>query len=496
MKSGEALNGIEEDVVGRHGNHLTFITTKSPLRASTGEIIGVLTTSLDITDRKRAERRLAFLAHHDHLTTLPNRAFLHDRLQAELALAKADDRAFALFFIDLDRFKNVNDGLGHFVGDLLLRAVGDRLRRSVREDVVVIRLGGDEFAVLQTGITTAEDAAAVARGINEVLDEPFVVGGREIAMNASIGIALHPKDGETADELLQNADLAMYRVKISGRRGYRLFSRDMLIQARSSISIEFDLRRALADNQFALYYQPQINLASGEVIGAEALLRWLRPEGELLLPASFLSAAEESGLIIPINEWVLREACRQAASWMRSPMRPIRVAVNLSSMQFQRENLYSLVLNVLDSTGLPPDLLELELTETILLEHAQAASADLEKLRRHGVRLAIDDFGTGHSSLTHLKSLRVDRLKIDQSFVHGLECAGSDDTVIVRAIMSLGREMKIEVLAEGVETAEQARYLQAEGCDLIQGFYFSKPLNVASFEALLEGDAQTWRPGP
>ncbi len=490
FESGRSLPEIEEEVVDRNGAELTFITTKSPLRASNGDIIGVLTTSMDITARKQAESRLAYLAHHDHLTGLPNRALLHARLQAELDLGHNSDCGFALHFIDLDRFKSINDGLGHYFGDRLLRAVADRLRQSVREGDVVARLGGDEFAVLQRGIRNPEDAEAVARNINAVLDQPFQVGARTVAVNASIGISVHPKDGHDADELLQNADLAMYRAKVGGRRGHRFFYEDMRAQAQSSISIQSDLRRAIAEQQFTLHYQPQINLRTGTITGVEALLRWMHPDHGLMPPAAFLSVAEESGLILPINEWVLREACRQAARWSRSAMPATRVAVNLAPMQFQREKLCNLVLSALEEAGLPPQLLELELTETILLEHALAARSDLEDLRRHGVRFAIDDFGTGHSSLAHLRSVPVDRLKIDQSFVWGLGATGTNDTAIIRAIVGMGREMEIEVLAEGVETVEQARLLQAEGCDLIQGYYFSKPLKPEDFEALCSNKTQ------
>jgi diguanylate cyclase (GGDEF)-like protein/PAS domain S-box-containing protein len=492
FETGRSLPAFEEEITDRTGDRRTFITTKSPLREGEGDIIGVLTTSLDITDRKRAESRLAFLAHHDHLTTLPNRAFLHKQMSQELAKA---DRVFALHFVDLDRFKSINDGLGHHFGDLLLKAVADRLKEAVRANDLVVRLGGDEFAVLQTEASNVEEAAFVAQRINDVLDQPFLLDGKEMAVNASIGIAMHPKDGKTTEELLQNADIAMYRVKTNGRRGYKFFTEDMLSRARHSISLQSELRRALMNHEFVLHYQPQINLLTHEIIGVEALLRWDRPGFGLMAPGSFLSIAEESGLILPINEWVLREACRQAAQWLRSAM-PMRVAVNISPLQIQRENFCSLVLGVLESTGLPANLLELELTESILLQHAEAASADLQELRRQGVSISIDDFGMGHSSLTLLRSIHVDRLKIDQCFVRDMHRAGSNDVAIIRAIVNLGREMQIEVLAEGVEVSEQARRLQIEGCHLIQGFFFSRARSPEDFEAFVVGGShQQWLAG-
>jgi diguanylate cyclase (GGDEF)-like protein/PAS domain S-box-containing protein len=491
FETGKPLSGLEEEIIDRTGEPRTFITTKSPLREGEGEIIGVLTTSLDITERKRAESRLAFLAHHDHLTGLPNRAFLHKQLKQELANA---DQILALHFVDLDRFKSINDGLGHYFGDQLLKAVADRLREAVRANDLVVRLGGDEFAVLQTEASSVEDAALVAQRINDVLDVPFLLDGKEMAVNASIGIAMHPRDGNTTDELLQNADIAMYRVKTRGRRGYKFFTEDMLSTAKHSISMQSELRRALLNNEFVIHYQPQINLKTNEVIGVEALLRWDRPGFGLMAPGSFLSIAEESGVILPINEWVLRESCRQAAKWARSSMPPMRVAVNISPLQIQRENICNLVLDALDSTGLPADLLELELTESILLQHAEAASGDLQALRRLGVRISIDDFGMGHSSLTHLKSIHVDRLKIDQCFVSDMNTPGSNDIAIIRAIVNLGREMEIEVLAEGVETIEQARRLQVEGCHLIQGFYYSRARSPEDLEALVQGDrSKSWQ---
>ncbi len=480
------LPAFEEEIRTVAGETLTFLTTKSPLQDTAGAITGVLTTSLDITARKRAESRLSYLAAHDYLTALPNRTLLQERLEQEFARGRRGGHSFALLFVDLDRFKSINDGLGHRLGDKLLQAVAARLTQVVRGGDTVARIGGDEFVIVQAGISGPDDAAGLARRVNEALDVPFVIEDKELMVNASVGIAIYPKDGRSTDKLLQNADLAMYRVKISGRRNYQFFANDMLAQAQSSIQIQSDLRRALAQEQFVLHYQPQIDLRTNEIVGVEALVRWQRPGWGLLAPATFLPFAEESGLIVPINEWVLREACRRGRSWLDAWGRGLRIAVNLAPAQVQRDGLYDLVCEILDSTGLPPSLLELELTESTLPQHAAAASAQLAELQRHGVRVSIDDFGTGQSSLTHLKLLHVDRVKIDRSFIEDLHSADSDDLAIVRAVVSLGRAMRIEVLAEGVETEEQATALQAEGCYLIQGFLFSEPRSGEEIEAFLQ----------
>jgi diguanylate cyclase (GGDEF)-like protein/PAS domain S-box-containing protein len=485
FRSGKPIPSFEEEKTGRDGEVRVYLTTKSPLRDSAGKVVNVLTSSLDITDRKRAESHLMHLAHHDPLTDLPNRVLLQDRLRRELARTRRGDRPFALHLLDLDHFKGINDALGHQIGDQLLKTVAERLCGAVRDSDTVARLGGDEFAVLQTHVMRPSEATDLAMRIIEIINEPFVFNGQEITTSTSIGITMHPSDGSDVDVLLKNADVAMYQAKAAGRNGFRLFAADMNAHAHDRIVLESDLRRALQRDEFLLYYQPQIDLSTGHIVGAEALLRWQHPESGMVMPGDFLPLAEENGLILPMNEWVLREACTQAAAWARSGLPPLRVAVNLSPVQFRKQDVRQLVLDVLQSTKLDPSLLELELTESILMHNTAAVAKDLLKLKEVGVAFSIDDFGTGYSSLSYIKSFPVDRLKIDQCFIRNLENNPSD-AAIVRAIISLGHSLDLQVTAEGVETAEQANILRAEGCDEVQGYHFSRPVPLAEFIAQVE----------
>ncbi len=450
LASGKALDRFEETFVDGDGDPRDFVTVKSPLRDADGKTVGVLTTSLDITERKRAEARLVHQAEHDHLTMLPNRVYLHDRLRHELAARRASGRFFALHYLDLDRFKYVNDGLGHHFGNQLLQAVGQRLAASVGPDDVVARLGGDEFAIMQATVETSADAARFAGRINQLMLDPFMIDGRKVATSASIGVTLYPKDGESLEELLQNADLAMYRVKADQRNGFAFFASEMLSRAHEVIRLQSSLRNALEVGEFVLHYQPQVDLRSGMVVGAEALIRWRSPHGGLLSPDDFLPVAEETGLIQEIDQWVLHEACQQAKTWMKTLANPVRVSVNLSPLRFSTSTIFDTVMRELDETGLPPTLLGIELTEEGLLQHTRAAMGDLADLHTRGVKISIDDFGTGYSSLARLTNLHVDELKIERSFVASLE---TPNAAIVRAVVSLGRALAIEVLAEGVETA-------------------------------------------
>ncbi|GLK76577.1 bifunctional diguanylate cyclase/phosphodiesterase [Methylopila jiangsuensis] len=488
FQSGAALPSYEEELALGAGERRYFLTTKAPLRDAGGAIVAVLTTALDISDRKRAESHLRHLAHHDALTDLPNRALLHERVRHEIAQARRSGAKFALLLFDLDRFKGINDVLGHHIGDRLLKAVAERLLATVRETDTVARLGGDEFAILQTNVAVVDDGLELARRVRESLDEPFLFDGHEIATSASIGVALFPDHGFDFDDLLKNADLAMYRAKSDGRDGTRAFAAEMDKKARAITVLDSDMRRALAKKELVLHYQPQVNLASGRIVGAEALVRWRKDNGDLVSPADFLPQAEESGLIVPISEWVLNEACREAASWTRDGLPPLRVAVNLSAIQFRKQNVEQVVLDALGASGLESGRLELELTETILLHDTERVVHSLRALQAHGVTFSIDDFGTGYSSLSYVRNFPVNRLKIDRSFIRNLR-EDSNDVAIVRAIVNLGHSLNLDVIAEGVETAAQVGHLRAEGCDEVQGFYFGRPMPAADFIDLVRREA-------
>jgi diguanylate cyclase (GGDEF)-like protein/PAS domain S-box-containing protein len=487
LASGKALDGFEETLTDESGGSRTFLTVKSPLRDADGKMVGVLTTSLDITERKRAEARLVYQAQHDHLTSLPNRAHLYDQLRRELEARRVGGQVFALHFIDLDRFKYVNDGLGHHLGDRLLQEVGQRLQAAVRDGDAVARLGGDEFAILQSTAEGPADAAQLANRINQLLLDPFIIDDREVTTSASIGVTLYPKDGQTSEELLQNADLAMYRVKAGRRNGFAFFADEMLAQAREAIRLQSSLRRALEAGEFVLHYQPLIDLRSGMAVGAEALIRWQSRHKGLMMPASFLRVAEDSGLMQKIDQWVLHEACQQAKTWLETLANPVRVSVNVSPLRHSTHAFFDMVMHELDKTGLPPALLGIELTEEILLQQTHSAAQDIEDLHQHGVQISIDDFGTGYSSLARLTSLHVDKLKIDRSFVTDLE--DSNNVAIIRAVVSLGHALNMEVLAEGVETADQVEQVRLAGCDSTQGYYTGYPMDARQFEAFLRAGA-------
>ena len=479
LKTGYPLLPREEEVVTSSGEHRVYLTSKAPLHDGSGRITSILNTSIDITERRQAEKRLEYLANHDSLTGLPNRLMLRDHLRRELARGRRGDQNFALHFIDLDRFKAVNDADGHQRGDRLLQNVAERLTRLVRPGYTVARLGGDEFAILQPDIDGPEDAGQLAQKILDMLaaeDDDLEV----MKIGASVGVTIGPPDGADPDELLRNSDQAMYLAKSFGGGTWRFFSADMAPRASQRAQLETELRSAVKRQEFVLHYQPLIELRGNSVVGVEALLRWQHPERGLLRPDAFLNLAEESGLIVPINEWVLREACRQGASWQATEARGLRIAVNLSPIQFRRQKVGELVREVLAETSLRPDLLELELTEGILISHDEQIVTEMDLLRSLGVSLSVDDFGTGYSSLNYIRNFPLQRLKIDSSFVRDL-VNGPRALAIVRTIIDLGHILNLQVVAEGVEEEAHLAVLRAEGCDEVQGYYFSRPIPPDAF---------------
>jgi diguanylate cyclase (GGDEF)-like protein/PAS domain S-box-containing protein len=468
----------------KNGELFTVYQTITPLADGGGEISHFIAVHEDITDRKNAEARIERLAYHDPLTGLFNRAELHNRLQQAVEQAKRRSRSVALHFIDLDRFKVVNDTLGHSTGDLLLQAVAKRLEGCLRACDVAARIGGDEFAVLQGDVEDQDGAATLAGRLVAALGDPFPIRGHDVHMSPSIGISVFPGDSSGPDELLRNADMAMYLAKSKGRNNYQFFTPALNDQLRDRLALESDLHAALDNKEFELYFQPQLNLQTGRLTGMEALIRWRHPTRGILAPGEFIGIAEECGLIHGISRWVLEQACTQNAIWHAAGLPRCRIAVNISSVNFKRGDLCQMVAEVLSRTSLPPRYLELEVTETVLLQDEYVINA-IPSLKNLGVALSIDDFGTGYSSLSYLRRLPVEKLKIDQSFVRGLP-DNPDDAIIARAIINLGHALGHTVIAEGVESDEQLAYLRNHGCDEGQGFLFGRPMPVADIEKLLK----------
>jgi diguanylate cyclase (GGDEF)-like protein len=429
---------------------------------------GWLATHEDITERQRSEQRISHMARHDALTDLPNRVLLRERLEHELKRVKRGE-CLAVLCLDLDQFKSINDALGHPIGDELLKLVADRLRGCTREPDTVARLGGDEFAIIMTQMQKPNDAAALSKRIRESIIRPFQIEGHQIVTDISIGISIAPDDAVEPDPLLRNADMALYGAKADGRGTYRYFEPEMNTRMRARRELEIDLRRALVNKEFELHYQPLVNLQTNEVNGFEALLRWNNPARGLVSPADFIPIAEETGLIIPLGEWVLKAACYEAVDWPDH----IKVAVNLSPTQLNNRNLLSAVTGALSETGMPPHKLQLEITETVLLQNTFATLATLHELRKIGVQIALDDFGTGYSSLSYLRSFPFDKIKIDRSFIQDLS-KGEEPVAIVQAVANLAKCLNMASTAEGVETQQQRDLLQAMGCTEMQGYLFSR----------------------
>jgi diguanylate cyclase (GGDEF)-like protein/PAS domain S-box-containing protein len=445
--------------------------------------IGVIN---DVTDLIRYQEQLEYQANYDSLTRLPNRNLLRDRLEHALVVARRQHQGVAVVFLDLDGFKNVNDTLGHSVGDRLLRVVSERLARCSRTSDTVARHGGDEFVIVMTDTVDEQSLIAWMERVRSSIAEPVWLDGTELYVGCSMGASLFPQDGDDAETLMKKADLAMYRAKDMGRNTFQFYQPEMNASAGARLNLERRLRRALRDDEFLLHYQPQVDIGSGQIVGIEALVRWSDPEDGLVLPSSFIPVAEECGLIGPLSEWVLREACRQNKAWQDEGLPPARVSVNLSARVFQQRDIAKLVMQVLAETGLEPRYLELELTESTIMRNAEEAVSMLNELHALGIGLAIDDFGTGYSSLSYLKRFPVDRLKIDRSFVSDIGVSGDDET-ITSAIIALAHSLKLQVIAEGVETLAQLDFLKARACDEMQGFYFAKPLSTAAISELLQG---------
>jgi len=479
------LTNYELCLKRKDGSLVWVLQNENLTEGSDGLLSVIEGTIIDISERKRAEEQVKHLAFHDPLTNLPNRLLFNDRLTLAVAQAHRHAQRLAVLFLDLDRFKVINDSLGHSVGDELLRQVAERIQEHVREGDTVARLGGDEFTLLVPGITAEEDAAKIARKICEAIHDPFWIDGRELFVTTSVGVSVYPSDGHDAETLVRNADSAMYRAKEQGRDNYQLYTPAMNAKAIERLSLESRLRQAVANDELELHFQPFIDLKTAELLGAEALLRWRHPDLGLIPPGEFIPIAELSGLIVPIGEWVLRTACAEARKWHEKGFRTLTVSVNLSSRQFQQSDLVSQVTQALDETGLEPNKLDLEITESNAMQNAEHSINTLWGLKKQGVRISMDDFGTGYSSLNYLKRFPIDRIKLDQSFVRDLP-SDKDDAAIAMAVIAMGRSLELEVIAEGVETEEQLAFLKGHECDQLQGFLLSKPLTPDAFGRFLD----------
>lgn len=484
LQETRTLNSVETELRRKNGGSLYVLQNMT----LAGDRIHM--TVADISDRKRAEEQIEFHAYHDVLTHLPNRKLFTDRLSQNLTHARRIGKALAVMFVDLDHFKAINDTLGHTAGDELLLEMARRLRGCVREDDTVARLGGDEFTILLSELRHPEDAVTVAEKIIAAVQKPVVVGGAPIEVSASIGIALYPVDGNDPESLLRNADSAMYRAKESGRNTYQLCTDEMKGRALQRISLETKLRRALQEKQFVLHYQPQVSLTDGKVIGAEALLRWDDPERGWVFPSSFIPVAEESRLILPIGDWVLRTACAQMREWHDRGLDLPRLSINLSPRQFQQQDLVDSVRRVLEETRLDAKALDIEITEGTAMANAEATIETLHALRELGCSISIDDFGTGYSSLSYLKRFPITCVKVDGAFVRDLT-RNEGDAAIVSAVIGIARSLKLRVIAEGVETEEQLTFLRRRRCDAAQGYYFSRPIAAEALAEYITGDRRT-----
>ena len=471
-------------LIHRDGHEIFIDDSAAPIHNREGEITGSVIVFRDVSPARALAEQVVHASQHDFLTGLPNRLLLNDRLGQAIALAKRHKSQVAVLFLDLDGFKHINDSLGHLTGDKLLQSVAKRLQECVRSPDTVSRQGGDEFVVLLQEVQKPRNAAITARRVLQAVSEIHSIDQHDLSVTASIGVSMYPDDGSNAETLMKNADTAMYQAKDHGRQCYKFFKPSMNVRAVERQSIEEDLRHALERREFTLCFQPKIDLATGTITGAEALLRWTHPTRGPVPPAKFIPVAEDSGLILPIGAWVLREACLQARAWIDQGLPLTTMAINVSAAQFRNEDFLEDLFSVLAETRMDPGSLELELTESVLMHQPELASSILKDLRAKGVMVSVDDFGTGYSSLSYLKKLPLDALKIDQSFVRQLS-ETADDAAIAIAIISLGRSLNLRVIAEGVETAEDLAFLRSHECDEAQGFYFSRPVPAEQFARLL-----------
>jgi diguanylate cyclase (GGDEF)-like protein/PAS domain S-box-containing protein len=479
VRTGETIINYETEIVRKDGERRSVIASGVPLKTN-GTITGLIGAAQDITERKKMEEEITHLAHHDALTGLPNRRLFMDIVHGELAQARRNHKRLAILFLDLDRFKEINDTLGHKTGDEMLKAISVRLKANIRESDRVARIGGDEFNVILADIARVEDISAVTNKIMNSFRKPFMIAGHELHMTTSIGISVYPDDGEEIDTLFRYADIAMYHAKETGKNTYQFYNPEINIRTVERMKMEGWMRRAIERGELTVYYQPQINIRTNKIVSAEALVRWEHPKLGLLEPNRFIPLAEETGFIISIDEWVMRNVCQQSALWQADGMPPLCMTVNLSARQFQNPELVNKVSQILDETGMDPDCLDIEITESLAMSNVESTAIRLRELSEMGVHISIDDFGTGYSSLSYLKRLPIERLKIDKSFIQDIT-TDPDDRAIINAVTAMAHNMRMKVIAEGVETEEQLSFVHSSDCDEVQGYLFSRPLPEKQF---------------
>ena len=480
----------QSDAAARAKAKLGAVTEAQMREANERLVVATLRAQKMTEDAEGSAARLSFMAEHDFLTGLPNRSLLAARLEQSIKLAERHGRRVALLYMDLDHFKHINDSLGHTVGDQVLQSVARRLQAGVRLSDTVCRQGGDEFVVLLAEVETENDAVLIAEKLIETIAEPHLIDDHRLHVTLSIGISLYPNDGKDVETVLSNADIAMYHAKKNGRNKYQVFTPEMSVRAVARQSVQQAMHLALEEDRFVLHYQPKVNIETGAVTGAEALIRMRQSDDQLVFPTQFVSIAEDCGLILPIGKWVLREACRQTQAWLLAGLEMGQISVNVSAVEFRSKGFLDGVRNILKDTGLHPRHLEVELTESGLMQDTETTTTVLHELKRLGIQLAIDDFGTGFSSLSYLQRFPIDTIKIDQSFVQDINDP-TDEAAIVSTIIALGKSLKLLVVAEGIETWQQLDYLQSHDCALGQGYYYSRPVPAEEFATLLVTNAQT-----